>query len=234
MQKANRIPILLLLALVLGSCAKGNGTVKGLVVESQRQFAVEGAFVHIQSLEGDKSEQFVYTDINGLYEFDNVIEGLNRVTVIKEGFGTNPATCSGCRKFADVTESQTLTLDFSIDLVVRSVSQKTLVRILDDRGPLAGATVDLYRGPCVGRSLTCLHTLPNPIDYTFFAFESFTTAQDGTISVPFASDSFPVDELSTWYYQLRVTAPDHQNRVFDLSFNINSIPATLDFVLPRL
>lgn len=235
MQRAYHIAGLVALATSLGACARGQGTVEGLVYERQREIAIEGAFVQIESLEGDSSEQITFTDINGLYRFEGVPEGLNRVTVIKEGYATNPApnACSGCRKFADVVEDETLTLDFPLDFFARSISQSVLVRILDERGPLSGATVDLYRGPCVGRGgSNCFRRFPDDPNYFFDG--SFTTDANGTASVPFASDSNQIFEFSDYYYQLRVTAPEHQNRIFELVFNINNLPASRDLFLPGL
>jgi len=231
MRKAPHIAALLVLSLALGACAQGSGTVEGLVVERQRQIAVEGALVHIESLEGDGTEQIVLTDINGLYRFADVPKGLNRVTVIKEGYGTDPTSCGGCRKFADVVEDQDLVLDFQLDFITRSVFQSVLVRVSDDRGRLPSASINLYRGPCVGSSNDCFRTFPTDPSFIFDGL--FVTGADGTVSVPFAGTA-PINEFSDYHYQLRVTAPDHQNRLFDVVLNIDNIPATLDLFLPRL
>jgi hypothetical protein len=232
MRKTLQVAALGALVGMLGACAKGTGVVEGLVVEQQRQIAIEGAVVHIESLEGDGSEQFVFTNLNGLYHFEGVTEGLNRVTVIKEGYATDPATCGTiCRKFADVTQDQSLTLDFSLSFFARTVSQSIPVMLRDEAGMLEGATVDLYRGPCVGSGLGCVRVFPTDPGYVFDSTQ--TTDENGQATVPFAV-TVPIDEFSTYYYQLRVTAPAHQNRVYEFHFDIKSIPSSLDLFLPRL
>jgi hypothetical protein len=222
----------------LSACAKGNGTVEGLIFEAQREIAIEGVVVSIRSLEGSGEEQFTLNDINGLYHFDGVPEGLNRVTVVKEGYDSPSSSLT--TKFADVVEDETLTLDFVLLLVPRSITQDLLVRVRDDRGPLAGATVDHYRGPCIGRSgvlacssdtiaRACIREMPAPQDADYCLEESLITNANGEVRVRIAS----VQELIEYMVQFRITAPEHQNRVFDLLLNLENLPAVVEYSLPR-
>lgn len=232
MRIIRRIALVSCIPVIVG-CGGGTGGVEGLVIERERQVAVEEALVRIQSQEGDGGEQFTFTDINGRYSFQDVPEGLNQVRIIKEGYNTDPGTCNTAWcKFADVVEGETLTLDFvSLNFIGRTAQPAFHVRMVDDRGPVRGATVDLYRGPCIGSGDCSRNLAPNPL-YEFL--NSISTDANGEGTFPPILAGFRLNEFNEYLFQLRAAAPGHQNQIFDFSVTIDTIPPVLQFVLPRL
>jgi hypothetical protein len=142
----------------------------------------------------------------------------------------NVRSSSASRKLADVIEDDTLTLDFRLSLISRSIPIQVTARVTDDRGPIAGATIDVYAAPCVGRGGNCFLDLPEDDELVYTYDGTVTTAANGTVTINLRT----LEEFTQRLCQFRVTAPDHQNRVFEIVVDEDNIPTQLEVPLPRL
>ncbi len=210
-------------ACFLYGCTTGRGVVEGLVFESQREIAIEGAVVTITSLEGDGEEQFMLTDINGIYRFEGIREGLNQVTVVKEGYTGDLV------KLADVVQGGDLTLDFRLSIVPRRISETLEIRVLDDLGPVKNAVIDYYQSSCVGKSSGCLSDFPEKDDLFFLFVGSFSTGDDGIAALGLPA----VEEFNQYLLQFRIVGVGHRNTTADLLLNIDYVPTSIELFLPR-